>query len=282
MPEAEGHARLPRNFHRTFKPERQYLGAMLRFAATGGEGDIQEIGRATGIPTGASTGKVPAILDYCRGMGLVTLGVSDRAPKKSPHLTPFGRVVLIEDPFLKLPLTQWLAHFHLCSPRTGADIWYHTFVNGAACLGPLFQRTDLEGHLSRTYGVDKGGLIGPLVGTYEDDAAFKACGVLTETSGEIRRRAAPVVEEMARAYGAWILSLLTLHFPGVRQVPLTELDRVAGWHTIPGWDGTSRQRALELMVRKGIVDVDRHMEPWLIAPSVDAEQAWPRIYEDLL
>ena len=82
MPEAVQHNRLPRNFHRTFKPERQYITAMLRYAASDQEGDIQAIGAATGIPTGASTGKVPAILDYCRGMGLVRLGGPERSAVK--------------------------------------------------------------------------------------------------------------------------------------------------------------------------------------------------------
>jgi hypothetical protein len=272
---------LPRNFHRTFKPERQYIHAMLRFAASGSEGDYQEIARATGIPTGASSGKVQPILDYCRGMGLVVLTGSVRDAVKRPQLTPFGRVVILEDPYLKLSVTQWLAHLNLCGPLTGADVWYQTFLLAADSLGMAFERPELERHLSLVYGVDKAGLIGPMLGTYEDEAAFGTCAVLSEASGTIRRKPAPVSEEMARGYGAWVLGLLATHFPKARQVTVTELDRVAGWHRIPGWGLLLRQHALELMVRKGLVDVDRHMEPWLIAPAADAPQAWKKIYDDL-
>ena len=98
MPKAAGHNRLPRNFHKTFKPERQYINAMLRYAASDEEGDYQAIAASTGIPTGTSSGKVPAILDYCRGMGLIRLAVHDRSSIKNPDLTPFGRIVLLEDP----------------------------------------------------------------------------------------------------------------------------------------------------------------------------------------
>ena len=87
MPEKARHHRLPRNFHRTFKPERQYIHAMLRFAASGREGDAVAIGEATGIPTGASCGKVPAIIDYCRGMGLIVLTGPERSAVKRPELT---------------------------------------------------------------------------------------------------------------------------------------------------------------------------------------------------
>lgn len=282
MPELLEHSRLPRNFHKTFKPERQYIHAMLRFAASGREGDCQEIAAATGIPTGTSSGKVPAILDYCKGMGLIRLAGAERSSVKKPELTPFGRVVLLEDPFLKLGISQWIAHFNLCSPITGADVWYQTFFVGTQSLGMTFERTKLESHLSLVYGVEKSGLIGPLIGTYEDEAAFKACGALTETSGTIQRKMAPVTEEMALGYGAWILRLMGLHFPKLRQIPITDLDSAAGWRTIPGWDISSLQRALEMIVRKGLVEVDRHMEPWLIAPAADAEQTWNRIYDDLL
>lgn len=282
MPAASDNNRLPRNFHKTFKPERQYIHAMLRFAASGREGDYQEIAAATGIPTGASSGKVPAILDYCRGMGLIHLVGADRSSVKKPDLTPFGRVVLLEDPYLKLAVSQWIAHLNMCSPLTGADVWYQTFFAGTQSLGMTFERAKLENHLSLIYGVEKSGLIGPLIGTYEDDASFKVCGALAETSGTIQRRMAPVSEEMILGYGAWILELMALHFPKHRQIPITDLDTTAGWRTIPGWDISNLQRALEMMTRKGLVEVDRHMEPWLIAPASDADQTWKRIYDDLL
>ena len=282
MPEAAEHSRLPRNFHKTFKPERQYINAMLRYAASGEEGDYQAIAAATGIPTGTSSGKVPAILDYCRGMGLIRLAGQDRSSIKKPDLTPFGRIVLLEDPYLKASVSQWIAHLNLCGPLAGADVWYHTFFAGTQALGMNFTRAKLETHLSVIYGVEKSGLIGPLVGTYEEDAAFKMCGVLSAIEGTIVRRPAPIGVEHGLAYGAWMLQLMSDHFPKRRQVPITDLDATAGWRTIPGWDVSSLQRALELVERKGMIEVDRHMEPWLLIPKSGPDETWRRIYDDML
>ena len=282
MPEQAEHARLPRNFHRTFKPERQYINAMLRYAASGQEGDYQAIAAATGIPTGASSGKVPAVLDYCRGMGLVTLTGGEPSATKKPELTPFGRILLLEDPYLKTAVSQWVAHFNLCSPRTGADTWYQTFFAGTAALGMSFTRSRLEEHLSTTYGTEKSGLIGPLVGTYEDEAALKLCGALSEAGDVIRRKPAPIADELGLAYGAWMLQLIADYFPEHRQIPITNLDSAAGWRTIPGWDITSLQRALLLAERKNLIEVDRHMQPWLLRPKEALAEAWRRIYSDLL
>lgn len=275
-------SRLPRNFHKTFKPERQYINALLRYAAAGSEGDYQAIASATGIPTGESSGKVPAIMDYCRGMGLVRLAGPARSAVKKPDLTHFGRIVLLEDPYLKTSISQWIAHFNLCSPLTGADVWYEAFFKGTQSLGMNFPRAKLESHLSVIYGVEKSGLIGPLIGTYEDEAAFKLCGALKETSGTIIRRPAPVTDELGLGYGAWILQLMHDHFPNLHQVPITDLDAAAGWRTIPGWDISSLQRVLELVERKGLVNVDRHMDPWLLLPKSRPEESWRRIFSDML
>lgn len=282
MPEVPIHNRLPRNFHKTFKPERQYINAMLRYAASGQEGDAQAIAAATGIPTGASSGKVPAILDYCRGMGLIRLVGPERSAVKKPELSPFGRVVLIEDPYLKINITQWIAHFNLCGPLKGADVWYQTFFAGAQTLGMSFRRNKLESHLKLIYGTRNAGLIGPLIGMYEDDAAFRVCGALTETADGILRKPAPITEAFGLAYGAWLLQLLSDHFLKTGQVSTTELNSHAGWNTIPGWDIVQLQLALDLVERKGLIEVDRQMEPWLLRPMTIADKAWKHIYDDLL
>lgn len=49
--------RLSRNFHRTFKPERQYINAMLKFAAAGKSGELKTISDETGIPMGSPVGR---------------------------------------------------------------------------------------------------------------------------------------------------------------------------------------------------------------------------------
>jgi hypothetical protein len=188
----------------------------------------------------------------------------------------------LEDPYLKASISQWIAHLNLCSPVTGADVWYQTFFPGTQSLGMCFDRKKLEDHLTLIYGVEKAGLVGPMIGMYEDDAAFRVCGVLSETGGHVVRKPAPVTDEFGFAYGAWLLQLIADHFPGELQVSATELDIKAGWRTIPGWDIGKHHQVLELVGRKGLIEVDRHMEPWLLRPSAAVEPTWKRIYDDLL
>lgn len=273
--------RLPRNFHKTFVPERQYLNALLRYAASSAVGTYQQIATETGIPMGESSGKVPAIIDYARGMGLISLSGQGSAVKQ-PQLTSFGRTVLLDDPYLKETVTQWIAHLNLCGPLHGADVWYQVFFADGAALGMEFPRTALEEHLGLAYSGSRGNLVGPLVRMYEDEAAFATAGVLRETAGLVVRKPAPVADEFAPGYGAWLLQAMVNHFPNRSEVTVAELDTEAGWRTIPGWDSRDAQRVLMLVERKGLVTVDRHMEPWIVHRAASCDDGWRRVFDDLI
>lgn len=277
---SEHHTRLARNFHRTFKPERSYLSALLRYAAAGKGGSLEEISRHTGIPTGSSSGKVQPTIDYCAGMGLLL-------PQRTSTdytfaLTPFGRAVLREDPFLSTPVTQWLAHLQLCHPRRGADLWYQVFVEGRETLGMDFSRQTLERHLRTVYATEGRNPIGPLIGTYTDEAAFKCAGVLTEEKDQIHRVPAPLSIESRRGYVAWLAQLLADFFPKTRNIPVTDWERACGWKSATGWHPSTAEDILVAADHFGVLTVDRHMQPWLVDLRKSPDEVWPTIFNDML
>lgn len=276
----EQQTRLARNFHRTFKPERSYLSALLRYAAAGKGGSLEEISSHTGIPTGSSSGKVQPTIDYCTGMGLLR-------PQKTQaghafSLTPFGRVVLAEDPFLSNPVTQWLAHLQLCHPRNGADLWYQVFVEGMETLGMDFSRQTLERHLRTVYATEGRNPIGPVIGTYTDEAAFKGAGVLTEKGDHIHRAAAPLSTESRRGYAAWLAQLLADFFPAARNIPVTDWERACGWKRATGWHPSTAADMLAEAEHLGVLAVDRHMQPWLVDLRCSPEEVWRTVFDDML
>ncbi len=59
------------NFHETFAPEREHLGRLLRLADHMPFLTKEEVFAETGIPTGASSGKVVPHIKYAEYMGLV-------------------------------------------------------------------------------------------------------------------------------------------------------------------------------------------------------------------
>lgn len=274
--------RLPRTFHATFIPERHYIAEILRFAAARNKGTYQDIRDNTGIPMGEQSGKAQATLDYCRGMGLVVLNGKRQEAIKRPQLTHLGRKVFLEDRFIKEPITQWIAHLNLCGTLTGADLWYKTFCQSTSVLGMRFTREKLDDYLKLAYSTRRSGLIGPLLRMYEEDVSLSLCRAVRTEKNVIFRKPAPVEDEFSNAYGAWLLQIMADHFPNTHQVSISELEESAGWQKISGWDTSMAQKILLLTENKGLIEVDRHMSPWLIRARSTPQVAWGKLYDDLV
>lgn len=271
---------LPINFHKTFVPERHLIGALLHYAALGKQGSYQEISAETGIPMGVSTGKVPAILDYARGMGLVDLAGETKSAIKKPVLTPLGRAVYSDDRYLGEELTQWIVHMNLCRAERGASAWRSVFAVGRRVLGSRFTRPQLESYLSGIYGSGND-RTGPLIRAYTDDAALGRARILTTTrDDEIERHKAPILDAYAAAYSAIVLALMEAHFPIQAQVTLSDFERTL-WFDICLWNEDDVEQACSLLDRKGFAMIDRQMRPWLLERRATAESVWPHIFDDL-
>jgi len=271
---------LPINFHKTFIPERRLLSSLLCYAAEGKSGDYQSIAADTGIPMGKSNGKVPAILDYARGMGLVKLTQQVKNAVKEPQLTDFGRIVFIEDRLMGEKITQWLAHMHLSHPSIGAKAWYHTFSKGRRFLGKTFTANQLEKDLVATFGTGKN-RTGPLIRMYIDDAAFARASVLKYNSSTVIRNKAPLSDEFALPYAAYILLLIEYHFKDELQVTTSDLNKKTGWFDSALWEDSDVERALNLIESTGYISIDRLTRPWVLHRKAEAKQVWPGIYNDL-
>ncbi len=270
---------LPINFHRSFKPERVYVGRVLRYAALGRQGTIQEIADETGIPTGASSGKVAPTLDYATAMGLVEAMAGNGGLRK-PSLTSFGMAVYSNDPNLGLDLTQWLAHMNLCRRDIGAAAWHAVFAEGRSQLGSSFSKARLEGYLVERFGAGNR-RTGPLITTYSDDDALGKTKALLEEGDRLIRKKAPVLDSYALGYSAMILTLMESFFPKDGQVALSDFCQGTGWADICLWDQPDLERALSVIERKGQIAVDRHRRPWILEKRAGAADVWPTIYDDI-
>ncbi len=271
---------LPINFHRTFVPERRLLSVLLQYAGSGRSGTYQDIARETGIPMGKSNGKVPAIIDYARGMGFVQFNISTKNGIKSPLLTPFGRTVLLEDPNLGEPITQWLAHMHLCRPEHGAVAWHIVFVKGKKILGGIFTFDQLENYLRNSFGPGRD-RTGPLIRMYTDDAAFARMGALRLQIKEIIRTKAPVSQVYTMAYAAYILSIIEVEFPGQSQVTIDDLNKKSGIFDACLWERIDIERVLSILESQQLISIDRQMYPWIIEKRSNAQQIWPQAYQTI-
>jgi hypothetical protein len=271
---------LPFNFHRTFKPERAYIGKILTYAALQKEGTIQEIAAETGIPTGVSSGKVEPTIDYAVGMGLVTLAASEGKVRK-PRLTPFGIAVLSNDPNLGYELTQWLAHMNLCRSDIGAAAWHALFARGRSQLGACFSKAQLKRYLVEKFG-SSGKKPGPLITTYSDEYSLdKTKALVEEEGGRLVRKKAPTLDVYGASYSAMILTLMDSFFPDDDQVSFCDFNELTGWFDVCLWDQPDLELAFSAIERKGHIIVDRHRRPWILERNNSAAAVWPTIYDDM-
>lgn len=269
---------LPLNFHRTFIPERHHIAALLEYAALGKQGTFQEISEQTGIPMGSSTGKVPAMLDYARGMGLLEVARQSGPRTKKPVLTAFGRAVYQNDRLMGEPTTQWALHIHLCRGDIGAVAWRAVFANGWRALGGAFGRDELEKYLAGIFGPGRS-RTGPLARTYLEDAALGRAGVLVSSEHLIERRIAPLDQIYARVYSAVVLSMMEASFPNEAQVTVTDFLGVTLWDRVCGWSQGDFERVCALLDRGGDVVVDRQIRPWVLERRANSTDVWSHAYK---
>ena len=268
--------RLARNFHRTFIPERQYLGAMLKYAAENGPSDMKAIADATGIPTGVSSGKVLPTADYCKAMHLIY----EKDEKLS--LTTFGRAILIEDKFFREALTQWIAHFFLCNKDDGAEVWYQIFWNSYDILGERFEQESLEKWICPIIGAPDGKALSPTFRMYSEESSFQKCGAIQAKAGILVRVKAPVDQSFSVGYAAWITDSIERNQRSGSQVTVDELEAFCGFRSISGWTLADSQQILTVLEQKGFFSIDRHMRPWIVCNKNSSESLWKRLYEDFI
>ncbi len=270
---------LPLNFHKTFIPERRLIAKILDYAAMGKQGNYQEISSETGIPMGKSSGKVPAILAYATGMGLIEVLTETGAVKK-PILTPFGKAVYAEDKYLSETMVQWLAHMNMCRNDIGAKAWYAVFAEGRNIIGSTFSKEQLEKYLNGKFGKAKN-RIGPLLLTYVEDAGLQQAKVLSVNNGEIVRNKAPILKSYSIPYSAYILSLLEVYFKDQNQVTFTDFNIKTLWFETCLWSQSDIELIFNYIEQKGYISIDRQMHPWIMEKKAKADQVWAHIWDEI-
>lgn len=278
--------RLAKNFHLTFIPERIHLGGMLKYAANSGVYDMNAIAEETGIPTGKSSGKAIPTANYAIGMGLVAMQpVGEKKDRKFVlTLTDLGRAVYLGDHFLQEELTQWLAHFYLCNKNTGADFWYQFFWNASSAFGGKFIYGDLIDWIKAETGAkDAEKAITPAIRMYSDLSSFATCGAVMVEHGIATRKPAPLNPSYAIGYAAWLSDLMEKSgLVTGHQTTVDDLENICGFRAVTSWSLKDSQDALSMMEDKGLVAVDRHMQPWIVTFKFASSQLWTRLYEEFI
>lgn len=265
------------NFHQTFRPEKQYIAALLELAGDATYRSVKEISQLTGIPTGESSGKVEPHIIYAGYMGLIAY--EKKEGEYSLTRTMLGEVVYIEDPGLQEKLTVLLCHCMMQRETTGAPLWSAVFRN----ILPRYKseikkdmllkelNTILEGNVTIKN-------IAPFYGSY--DRFFNSIGLLDDRGEVIGLSAISYEKEFIYLYAFVLLAYWKERYPAQDEISSTQLDALC-YGGVFGWDSQEEYKTLEQLSDRGIVRMNRQLAPYTILKLVEGENLIGKLYSEL-
>lgn len=268
------------SFHETFAPERGCLARLLELASDMSPMTKEEISQATGIPTGANSGKVEPHIKYAEFMGLICDDKSRGLHRLAR--TALGEFVYRSDPFLSEPLSQLVCHVGICRKRGGADLWHYLFCRAARYLGLVMPSEQLESVVCREFGVNRVNM-SPLRTCYTRDKCFGALSLLSvDDSGHWCLRPHRYRSELRYAYAYHLLSLWDQESPELAEVPLDIV--IESWHwALPYlWDATTAVDTLDKLSDLGILSLNRQLSPITVVRAADESAVLEHLYRLLV
>lgn len=265
------------NFHETFKPEKQYIAAILEIADNSDFYSVKDISLKTGIPSGSSSGKVEPHIVYANYMGLIEYEKKDSCYKLSK--TKLGKLVYDEDPGLQEELTIELCHGMILREIKGAPLWSSIFKK----IFPRYRDGIKKDLLLRELNVVFEGKantknIAPFFGSFE--SFFNTLNVLTINSDFIKLLSAPFNKEFLYMYAYILIEYWEEIFPNQNEITSNQLDELV-FGKVFGWDTRSEYGILEHLSDKGIIRLNRQLVPYTILKLIGKDDILNLLYSEL-
>lgn len=265
------------NFHQTFKPERQYISAILELANDDVYRSVRDISALTGIPNGKSSGKVEPHICYASFMGLVDWEKKDGEYRL--NRTPLGEIVYQEDPGLQEKLTILLCHSMMQREEDGAPLWstifkrilpaYKTGIKKNILLMEL--ENALEGKVTTKN-------VAPFYGSY--DSFFDCLSVLIDNNESIELGVVPYNKEFIFLYAITLLKYWDERFCDQDEISSVQFEQLH-FGDVFGWDMQMEYEVLEHLADIDIIRMNRQLAPYTILRLVNVDELVGELYSKL-
>jgi hypothetical protein len=262
------------NFHQTFKPERQYISAILEITDYSDDMDIKEISSITGIPTGKSSGKVEPHILYAQYMGLITAKKMNN--KYHIELTKFGIIVKSEDPGLVENLTLLLCHCMIVRVNQGAELWSYVFNRILPSYRNVIKVALFNKELEQKFGTKI--KLAPFNGTYTD--FLKELNIIDVSDGIVKMNKVIYNKEHIYLYALVLFEYWDEIYNNQDEISSLEMTKI-GFRNPFGWNEKEEYEILEHMSDKGILRFNRQLMPYTILRLLDKQVIIDRLYNEL-
>lgn len=265
------------NFHQTFRPEKQYIAAILELAGDSTVRSVKEISSLTGIPNGERSGKVEPHIIYAGCMGLISYEKKDGGYSLSR--TSLGETIYMEDPGLQENLTIIVCHSMMQRDNGGAPLWntiikkimplYRTGIKKDMLLKELVAPFDGKATTKN---------IAPFFGSF--DSYFDSLGLLVDEGESIKIESLQYDKEFIYAYAIAFLTYWNEMYPGQDEITSTQMDELL-FGEVFGWDMQTEYEVLEHFADKGIIRMNRQLMPYTILKLTEVEDLYCRLFSEL-
>ena len=265
------------NFHQTFRPEKQYIAAILDISGDPEFRTVRDISMMTGIPTGESSGKVEPHIVYADYMGLINY--EKNGGKYSLKRSLLGETIYMEDPGLQEKLTELLCHAMIVRNENGARLWsaifrnvmprYKTGINRDLLTRELL--TVLDGKITTKN-------IAPFFGSHE--SFFDSLSVISDDGETLKITETAYDKEFIYVYGLALLAYWKEQYPEQDEITSDQLKDLY-FGNVFGWDSQEEYAVLEHLSDKGIIRMNRQLMPYTILRLVDCDDLIGRLYSEL-
>lgn len=265
------------NFHQTFRPEKQYITAILEIADDPTYKSVKDISSQTGIPNGKSSGKVEPHINYAAYMGLISYDKKDS--EYSLLRTALGEVVYAEDPGLQESLTILLCHCMMQRNYAGAPLWSVVFKT----ILPRYKRGISKDMLIKELNAIFDGKvtvknIAPFYGSY--DSFFDVIGVITDESDTISLSCVQYNREYLYLYAFVLLEYWKEAYPDQDEITSDQLKEFH-FGDVFGWDMQEEYVILEHLADKGILRLNRQLMPYTVLKMAESGDLVDKLYSEL-
>ena len=266
------------NFHQTFKPEKQYISAIVEIAADGAKSfSVKDISYLTGIPNGQCSGKVEPHIYYANYMGLINFEKKDGNYCLSR--TMLGESVCIEDLGLQESLTILICHCMMLRAVSGAPLWAKIFKT----IFPKYKNGIKKEMLLKELEIMFDGKvntknIAPFYGSY--DSFFSSLELLHDDGESIKITSLSYNKEYIYVYAYILITYWDELFLDQDEITSNQLDELF-FGNVFGWNKQEEYEVLEQLSDYGIIRMNRQLMPYTILKLTSKDELIAKLYSEL-
>ena len=285
------------NFPQTFKLEPLLLAKLLikTHECHILHGTMYEISELTGIPTGASSGKVEPTIAYGFSCGL--LSAERTQGIWTLELTPLAKAILQEDRMLNEDISLFMMHLMMNrvdpqQPQEGLNAaWFDVCISSKYQISDRFDLDQLEQFVKDKRGDQKylRGLLRLILTSYDQnnvDAPFYKIPVFqveqAQTQLVIKRLTAPLEYKFFPAYSAFLFLEWDRLFSSQTQISFDDFLTQTRCNLLMNWSNKHFNRLLDWMAEKGFIQVDRLTGNALILKLLPTDRVLAEFFSELI